>query len=54
MDVKRETCDTTSVRKDIEKYCKRSQLHTFMDDKGNEVMPKAPFTLNKAQTKVLC
>ncbi|XP_021762253.1 uncharacterized protein LOC110727027 [Chenopodium quinoa] len=54
MDVKKLTCDTPSARNDIAKYCKRPQLHLQEDDRGKEVMPKAPFALDKAQRKVLC
>ncbi|XP_021746191.1 uncharacterized protein LOC110712080 [Chenopodium quinoa] len=54
MDVKKHTCDTLSAWNDIAKYCKRPQLHLQEDNKGKEVMPKAPFALDKAQRKVLC
>ncbi|XP_021748715.1 uncharacterized protein LOC110714491 [Chenopodium quinoa] len=54
MDVRRQTSDTPSARKDIAKYCRRPQLHLQADDRGNEVMPKAPFCLDKGQRKVLC
>ncbi|XP_021748801.1 uncharacterized protein LOC110714566 [Chenopodium quinoa] len=54
MDVRRQTSDTPSARNDIAKYCRRPQLHLQTDDRGNEVMPKAPFCLNKGQRKVLC
>ncbi|XP_021755332.1 uncharacterized protein LOC110720599 [Chenopodium quinoa] len=54
MDVKKLTCDTPSTRNDIAKYCKRPQLHLQENDRGKEVMPKAPFALDKAQRKVLC
>ncbi|XP_021719045.1 uncharacterized protein LOC110686748 [Chenopodium quinoa] len=53
MDVKKLTCDTPSARNDIAKYCKRPKLHLQEDDRGKEVMPKAPFALDKAQRKVL-
>ncbi|XP_021752460.1 uncharacterized protein LOC110717966 [Chenopodium quinoa] len=54
MDVKKHTCDTTSARNDIARYCKRPQLHLQEDDRGKEVMPRAPFALDKAQRKILC
>ena len=54
MDVSDKTCDTTSARADIKKYCLCTQLHSYKDDNGKEVMPKAPFALNKDQRKALC
>jgi len=54
MDVKKHTSDTPSARNDIAMYCKRPELHLQLDDKGKEIMPKAPFCLDKAQRKVLC
>jgi hypothetical protein len=54
MDVKGETSDTKSSRKDMARWCKRRQLQIVVDANGNETMPKAPYTLDKAQKKVLC
>ena len=54
MDVKDETSDTVSARKDMKSVCRRRELELIDDDKGNEVMPKAPYALNKEQKKVLC
>ncbi|XP_021744024.1 uncharacterized protein LOC110710077 [Chenopodium quinoa] len=54
MDVKKHTCDTPSARNDIAKYCKRPQLHLEKNDRGKEIIPKAPFALDKAQRNVLC
>ncbi|XP_021773298.1 uncharacterized protein LOC110737240 [Chenopodium quinoa] len=54
MDVRRQTSDTPSARNDIAKYYRRPQLHLQADDRGNEVMSKALFCLDKGQRKVLC
>ncbi|XP_021729847.1 uncharacterized protein LOC110696821 [Chenopodium quinoa] len=54
MDVKKQTCDTVSARRDIEKYCRRPELHVVTDERGKESKPKAPFALEKPQRKVLC
>ncbi|XP_057248861.1 uncharacterized protein LOC104906231 [Beta vulgaris subsp. vulgaris] len=54
MDVKGQTSDNVSARKDLKCLCKRRQLELTYDERGNEIMPKAPFALDKAQRKVLC
>ncbi|XP_021723286.1 uncharacterized protein LOC110690720 [Chenopodium quinoa] len=54
MDVKKHTSDTVAARKDMARVCKRTQLELTLDDRGKESMPKAPFTLDKAQKKALC
>ncbi|XP_021757024.1 uncharacterized protein LOC110722094 [Chenopodium quinoa] len=54
MDVKKHTSDTVASRNDIAKYCKRPQLHVTEDARGKDTLPKAPFSLDKAQKKVLC
>ncbi|XP_057247483.1 uncharacterized protein LOC125492831 [Beta vulgaris subsp. vulgaris] len=54
MDVKGQTSDNVSARKDLKCVCKRRQLELTYDERGNEIMPKAPFALDKAQRKFLC
>ncbi|XP_021740131.1 uncharacterized protein LOC110706520 [Chenopodium quinoa] len=54
MDVKKQTCDTISARRDIAKYCKRPGLHVVTDERGKKTKPKAPFSLDKSQKKVMC
>lgn len=54
MDVKDETSDTVSARKDMKSVCRRRELELIDDGKGNEMMPKAPYALDKEQKKVLC
>lgn len=54
MDVKGQTCDTVGARKDMARVCKRQMLELTYDEHGNHSMPRAPFTLDKSQKKVLC
>ncbi|XP_021757477.1 uncharacterized protein LOC110722515 [Chenopodium quinoa] len=54
MDLKKHTSDTIASRNDIAIYCKRPQLHVTEDARGKDTLPKAPFSLEKAQKKVLC
>ncbi|XP_021719281.1 uncharacterized protein LOC110686964 isoform X2 [Chenopodium quinoa] len=54
MDVKKHTSNTVASRYDIAKYCKRRQLHVTEDARGKDTLPKSPFSLDKAQKKVLC
>lgn len=54
MDVKGQSSDSISARKDITLYCKRQEQELTKDASGNPSMPKAPYALDKAQRKVLC
>lgn len=54
MDVKGQTSDHVSARKDLKCLCKRRQLELTYNERGNKIMPKALFALDKAQRKVLC
>lgn len=54
MDVKGQTSDTIGARKDMARVCNRRQLEVIEDAMGNQTKPKAPYTLDKAQRKVLC
>jgi len=58
MNVKGKSKDDINSRKDLTTHYKRKRLHVQATDSGDvdrrEVMPLAPYVLNKEQRKVLC
>jgi len=50
MNVKSKTADTLSSRRDLPDFCQRCTLHI----KEGNVMPDAPFALDKTKKKVIC
>lgn len=52
MDVKGQTSDTISARKDMAHVCKRRQLELVNDGNDNQTIPKAPYTPQGAKESV--
>ncbi|XP_062213779.1 uncharacterized protein LOC133914774 [Phragmites australis] len=52
MDAK--TKDGLNARLDLEELGLRPELHPQLDDKGNKVLPDAPFTMSREQKEILC
>ena len=48
------TKDNIKARKDIEVYCDRLSLHTFVRNNDRVMKPKASYTLTKPQLKKVC
>ncbi|GKC92719.1 hypothetical protein Tco_1158161 [Tanacetum coccineum] len=53
MDDKDKTKDNVKSRQDVKQYCRRHELELFMKANGNKSKPKALYTLNKEQKKVV-
>ncbi|GJZ67548.1 hypothetical protein Tco_0630788, partial [Tanacetum coccineum] len=53
MDDKDKTKDNVKARQDVKEYCKRHELELVMEANGNTLKPKALYTLNKEQKKVV-
>nr|XP_043633267.1 uncharacterized protein LOC122604438 [Erigeron canadensis] len=48
------TKDNIKARKDIELYCDRLSLHTFVGNNNKVVKPKASYTITKPELKKVC
>lgn len=54
LNVSGKTKDNLKARLDLEELGIRPELHPQLDNKGNKVMPDAPFTMSRDQKEILC
>ncbi|KAL6659744.1 hypothetical protein ACP70R_002573 [Stipagrostis hirtigluma subsp. patula] len=54
LNLEAKTKDDLNARLDLENLGLRPELHPQLDDKGNKVLPDAPFTMSKNQKQILC